>query len=155
METPTPAPQTVRRKFLFSAATGFAMAIIMGYPMTGWLLETQSPREPKAYSTAFRLAKAGVDRGLWQMNQQRVSLDHILAGRSIVGLEGDIAYDDVPGGSYKVKVAYVKDRKEFRVIGTGKDETTGEQRALELVLKQEPDEKGLLQTEWREIDSES
>jgi hypothetical protein len=144
--------QSIRPKFIYSAAVGLALAIVLGYPVSGWMMDRDGA-EDGGSSAAYSLAKAGVDRALWQINQKKMNLQAIVDGSFVPGLNDDTSYTDLPGGAYKVQARYDKAAKEIRILGTGIEAKTGAKRSLELVLKQQPDEKGLLQSFWREVPS--
>jgi len=147
---------SVRPKFIASAAVGIALALVVGYPVGGWLMEPNSGLSPNGGNlAAFHLAKAGVDRALWQMNHEKANLDTLLAGESISGLSGSKIYTDVPGGTYKVEARYDKASRSFEITGTGTDAETGKVRAIQMVLKQQVSEKGMVQIEWKEVDPEA
>ena len=148
------ANQTVRPKFILSAAVGIALALVVGYPVGGWLVGSYAEAEGVDMASFF-LAKAGVDRALWQINQEKDFMDAVMKGRAVKGLNGDIDFLDVPGGSYRVKVRYHHAEGEFRILGTGVEAKTGRKQALELLIKKEPNEKGLIQKLWREVPVES
>jgi hypothetical protein len=143
--------QSIRPKFIYSAAVGLALAIVVGYPVSGWMMNRDGA--DGGSPAAFYLAKAGVDRALWQINQKKMNLQTIVDGSFVPGLNDDTSYTDVPGGAYTVKARYDRAAKEIRILGTGIEAKTGAKRSLELVLKQQPDEKGLLQSFWREVPS--
>jgi len=144
---------TIRPRVIGSAAFGFALALVVGYPVGGWLAGTNDGIRPQdGNMTSFHLAKAGVDRGMWKINRSRVNLDALMDGAFVPGLNGDKTYRDVPGGTYKVQARYDKAAKRFLVKGTGKDAQTGEERAIELVLKQQPGRDGTMQVEWQEVE---
>lgn len=147
-----PKPEIVRRRFILSAAMGLAMAIVAGYPISGWLMETHSSGLGNAGSkSAFHLAKAGVDRGLWSINQQRKTLDAVIKGKAVAGLDGDVVFSDIPGGTYKITARYDRQSRAIRVTSTGVDLNSGSSKTLELLLKQKPDAHGLMQLQWREV----
>jgi hypothetical protein len=141
----------VRPKFIFSAAAGLAIAIVVGYPVGGRLLAIDAASPHGGSEPAFYLAKAGVNRALSQMNQRRANLQALVEGKTIPGCDNDLLYTDIPGGSYKVTAIYDRTAKEFRIIGTGVETKTGQKRSVQLVLRQQPDKKGLLQRIWTEV----
>ena len=83
-----------------------------------------------------------------------LSIDAEIAGQEevrLAGLNGDVVFSDIPGGTYKVLARYDRQARTIRVTSTGIDVDSGASKTLELVLKQAPDQHGLMQIQWREV----
>lgn len=88
--------------------------------------------------TALRLAEAATERGVWKLRESDAIWDSIASG-PLSGYNNDVAYTDVAGGEYKIKISVgeLSDRRE--IVGTGKEEKNGIYRAVKVVLeKQKP-----------------
>ena len=88
--------------------------------------------------TALRLAEAAAERGVWKLRESDAIWDSIASG-PLGGYDNDVAYTDVAGGGYKIKISVgmLSDRRE--IVGTGKEEKSGIYRAVKVIVeKQKP-----------------
>lgn len=85
-------------------------------------------------TSAFYLAEAGYDRAVWKLKERAGNFDDLLAGGSLAGYAWDTEYSDVPGGAYKVWIGSGPGDQQLTVFAAGKDQASGEFRAIEAVL---------------------
>jgi len=71
-------------------------------------------------SVAFNLAEAAVDRGYWKIKSSTITLQEILDGGVISGYDYDATYDDVAGGSYRIRIASGPLEDQITITGEGK-----------------------------------
>jgi hypothetical protein len=141
--------ETVRRRFLLMAAAVLAAAILIGQPKKGWMQEDRV--DEFAATSAFHLAAAATQRGVWEFEQGHVSTKLLSTGRPIPRLNNDYLYTDVPGGTYRVKANYNPRSSEWVVLGTGIDAQTGYRRTLRVVYRRQAGDEGLNQIQWQEV----
>ncbi|MFN3550828.1 MAG: hypothetical protein ACK4WJ_03365, partial [Endomicrobiia bacterium] len=84
---------------------------------------------------ATNLAEAGIERGVWKISTSLETWDEILKGNTIAGYNFDVLYDDVEGGVYRIKFSSGPELKDVTIISEGKDNKTGEVRAIKAIFK--------------------
>lgn len=115
------------------------MALLIMVPaLVQWVQqESRTSVKDRKSSTAFNLAQAAVERGMWKLKSSTSTWASAAAGVSIAGYNFDVTYRDLPGGSYRIRfeedtlngVAVVV------VTGEGRDESSKETRAIEAVYQ--------------------
>ncbi len=123
------------------------IAMIIGIVIPGLIYLTQheakwTVKEVKS-TRAFHLAEAGLDRGVFKLNESDV-WDTAYAGTAISGYNGDIEYSDVEGGYYKIKFSTGSGDYEVTITASGKDKTTDEIRTIQAVYYSPPGAIGAL-----------
>lgn len=93
-----------------------------------------SVKEKKS-TLAFHLAEAAVDRGYWKLIENSDNWDTIAGGGTISGYANDKEYTDIEGGSYKIDISSGDNAREIVIIGTGKDFSSNEYRAIKVVYE--------------------
>jgi Tfp pilus assembly protein PilX len=83
-------------------------------------------------STAFNLAEAAIDRGMWKLKSSTATWDDAATGIAPAGYNFDVTYNDVPGGTYRVKLSsYTGGYVE--IWGEGRDGLRKETRSIKAV----------------------
>jgi len=95
---------------------------------------TQTIREQRK-SIAFHLAQAAVERGYWKVKSSTSTFEAVSMGQILPGYNFDVTYNDIPGGSYRIKVSSGSTSKEVVIIGEGRDNSTKEIRAIMAVYE--------------------
>ena len=98
--------------------------------------ETKWSVKQKRSTTAFHLAEAAVDRGIWKMRESVAVWDSAADG-PITGYNNDIEYTDIEGGKYKISITTTTVPDERKIVGIGRDSSTKEVRAIEVILSAE------------------
>jgi len=84
-------------------------------------------------SAAFSLAEAAVDRGNWKVKSSTATFAQVMAGSILAGYNFDVTYADIPGGSYRIKVASGPDIGQVTIYGEGRSAGNNETRAIKAV----------------------
>jgi len=87
----------------------------------------------KKKSVALQLAEAGVDRGVWKLNESKAIWDNLEDG-PITGYNNDVVYTDVEGGSYKILISTTDNFSERKIIATGMESSGSEVKKIEVVM---------------------
>jgi len=95
---------------------------------------TQTIREQRK-SIAFNLAQAAVERGYWKVKSSTSTFEAVSMGQVLSGYNFDVTYNDISGGSYRIKVSSGSTPKEVIIIGEGRDNSTKEVRAIMAVYE--------------------
>ncbi|MFH1352493.1 MAG: hypothetical protein ABIH68_02840 [bacterium] len=96
--------------------------------------ETKMTVKHARSTTAFHLAEAAADRGLWKLRESKDVWDSF-ATESVTGYNNDVTYDDIEGGTYKIAISTTSEDTERKIIGRGRDSSTNEVRVIELIVK--------------------
>ncbi|MEA3307696.1 MAG: hypothetical protein U9Q34_07920 [Elusimicrobiota bacterium] len=88
-------------------------------------------------SLAFNLAEAGIDRAYWKLIENTDNWNTIADGGTISGYANDTDYEDIDGGTYRINMSSGDTPREIIVIGTGKDSSSKEYRAIKVVYSKE------------------
>jgi len=111
------------------------MFLLIMVPVIEKFVQNEGKWSMKSRKTglAFNLAEAGVDRAYWKLIENSDNWDTIEGGGSIEGYANDKEYDDIEGGTYKINMSTGDGPKEIIIIGTGKDFSSKEYRAIKVV----------------------
>jgi hypothetical protein len=85
--------------------------------------------------TAFHLAEAAVDRGIWKLQESSDSWDEVEDGTFDTNYKGNKVFTDVEGGEYKIIVSTTADENQRKIIGIGRDTSTNELRSIEVIVE--------------------
>ncbi len=91
----------------------------------------------KKTTLAFHLAEAAVDRGYWKLIENSDNWDIISNGGTIAGYANDKDYSDIEGGTYRINISSGENVREVVIIGTGKDSTNNEYRAIKAIYQKQ------------------
>lgn len=97
--------------------------------------EARWTKKEERATAAFYLAEAGASRAVWKLKERSRNFEDALSGVPIAGYDADVVYDDVPGGSYRVRFSSGPGEHQITVVSTGKDDSSGEYRSIETVLE--------------------
>lgn len=81
-------------------------------------------------TNAFQLAEGALDRGYQKVMESTQTWRAVLAGQVLPGMNFDISYTDLSGGTYAVSVTSGPGEQEVTIIGVGRDKMNKEVRAL-------------------------
>ena len=117
------------------------IAMIIGIVIPGLIYLTQheakwTVKEIKS-TRAFHLAEAGIDRGVYKLNETGV-WDTAYSGTAISGYEGTTTHSDVEGGSYRIKFSTGSGDDEVTIAASGKDAATAECRTIQAIYYSPP-----------------
>ncbi|MCX5787899.1 MAG: hypothetical protein NTX64_05230 [Elusimicrobia bacterium] len=85
-------------------------------------------------TTAFNLAEAAIDRGMWKLKSTTDTWASAAAGLTLSGYNFDVTYTDVPGGTYRIKFSAVNGG-QVQIWGEGRDALFKETRSIQVVYK--------------------
>ncbi|MBI5573099.1 MAG: hypothetical protein HY919_00920 [Elusimicrobia bacterium] len=113
------------------------IAMIIGIVIPGLVFLTQheakwTVKEIKS-TRAFHLAEAGIDRGIFKMNESSDLWNQVKTS-PISNYANDTIYTDVEGGSYRINITTGDIDSERKIVATGKDTANKEYRTIEVVL---------------------
>ncbi len=83
-------------------------------------------------STAFNLAEAAINRGAWKLKSSTSTWEQARLGATISGYNFDATYNDISGGTYRIKFSAVS-QTQVAVYGEGRDSESRETRAIKAV----------------------
>lgn len=86
-------------------------------------------------TVAFNLADGAVERGMWKLKSSTSTWDAAAKGTLIAGYNNDLTYSDMPGGYYRIKFSSGPSAGRVTVIGEGKDTSSNEIRAVQVVFQ--------------------
>ena len=115
------------------------MFLILMVPVIEKFVQNEGKWSMKNRKTtlAFNLAESGVDRAYWKIFENLDNWDTIVNGGSIAGYANDTEYMDIKGGSYRINISSGSNIREIIIIGTGKDFSSKEYRAVKVVYSKE------------------
>ena len=87
----------------------------------------------KKKTIAFQLADAAVDRGYWKLKENPDLVTAIINGHPLPGYDGQTTYTDVAGGEYRISITAGPTFYELTIVGTGKDNSSKEYRAVQAI----------------------
>lgn len=85
-------------------------------------------------TSAFNLAQAGVDRGMWMVKSSTQVCANAIAGIVPAGYKFDVTYSDVPGGTYRISISSAGN-KSVTIVGEGRDTSTNVIRSISAVYQ--------------------
>lgn len=89
-------------------------------------------------TTAFNLAQAGIERGMWELKASTSNWNTAIAGTVIPGFNFDVTYQDIPGGSYRIQFSSMAGTsltgKEVQVWAEGRDSLNKETRSIKAIF---------------------
>jgi len=112
------------------------VSMILTAAMLHWVKNDTiaSVKELKS-QTAYNLAEAAVERGLWKVKSSTASCNAATSGVVIPGYNFDTTYADITGGTYRIKLTAGPGYKQITVTGEGRDKGVKEARAISAVFK--------------------
>ena len=93
-----------------------------------------SVKDQKA-SSAFNLAEAALDRGYWKIKSSTATWSAMAGGAAIAGYNFDATYEDVPGGTYRIRITSGPLAAQVTIVGEGRDRDKKEVRAVMAVFE--------------------
>lgn len=115
------------------------MALLIMVPaLVQWAQqESKISVKDRKSATAFNLAQAAVERGMWKLKSSTTTWSTASVGTVIAGYDFDVTYTDLPGGSYRIKFedSTLNGATVVTVTGEGRDEARKETRSIEAVYQ--------------------
>ncbi len=135
MKTSSAGLQNRRGQILVVVLVLMAVLLVIVPTLVKWLQHNSkmSVKDRKA-TTAFNLAETAVDRGYWKAKSSTGTIAMALASTVITGYNFDTTYNDVTGGTYRVRISSANN-KSITIVGEGRDSSTNEVRALSAVFQ--------------------
>lgn len=125
-----------RNGFLLVAVLFLMVLLIITVPiMVQWVKDdTRIAVKDQKSSVAFQLAEAAIDRGYWKTKSSTATFAAISMGNTVAGYNFDVTYDDVTGGTYRVRLVQGPGLDDITVFGEGRDSLKKETRAIRTVF---------------------
>jgi Tfp pilus assembly protein PilX len=113
-------------------AIGILLVIAISLPALINYVDREAKWTLKATRTtrAFQLAEGAVERAHQQIILSTSSWTSLQAGTPISGLNFDVVYSDIPGGTYAMKVSSGPGTGTLTIWGVGRDSSSNEVRAV-------------------------
>lgn len=115
------------------------MALLIMVPaLVTWVQqESKISVKDKKSATAFNLAQAAVERGMWKLKSSTSTWSTASVGTVIPGYDFDVTYTDVPGGSYRIRFeeGTLNGSTVVTVWGEGRDDARKEIRSIKAVYQ--------------------
>src|SRR3989339_391764 len=140
----------VQRKSASSSSKGqvvvimLIIAMIIGVVIPALVymstFEAKSITKQTKSTRAFHLAEAGIDRGIFKLNESGI-WDVAVLGTAIPGYTGsstDSTYSDVEGGYYRIKFSSGPSDNQITILSSGKDQATDECRTIQAIYSKTP-----------------
>ncbi|MGC8728067.1 MAG: hypothetical protein ACP5SD_02250 [Elusimicrobiales bacterium] len=127
----------VKKGFILPMLTAVIVIFFIIVPVImNWITDDtkQTVREQKK-SIAFNLAQAGVERGYWKVKSSTTTFNSVMLGGVISGYNFDTVYNDMLGGSYRIRISSGTQPREVIIIGEGRDSSSKEVRAVKAVYR--------------------
>ncbi len=110
--------------------------LILIPPLIRWIQQdTKATMRDQKRTTAYNLAEAGIDRGVWKLKSSTSTFDSARRGSVIGGYNFDTTYSDIPGGYYRIKFSSGPTSRSVTIVAEGKDSMSREVRAIRAVYK--------------------
>lgn len=100
--------------------------------------EAKSSVQQRKSSRVLSLAESAVDRGFWKIKNSPLNFTQFAASLPIGGYNFDTVYQDVSGGTYRIKIATGPGARELTITGEARDVSQGESRAIQGVFRSQP-----------------
>jgi hypothetical protein len=125
-----------RKGFLLVAVLFVLLLLIITVPtMVQWMKDdTRIAIKDQKASLAFQLAEAAIDRGYWKAKSSTSTFADISAGNTVARYNFDTTYNDIAGGTYRVRISSGPDLDQITIIGEGRDFLNRETRAIQTVF---------------------
>ncbi len=115
------------------------MALMIMVPaLVQWVQqESRISVKDKKSATAFNLAQAAVERGMWKLKSSTGTWKTASAGTVIAGYNFDVTYTDLPGGTYRIHFdeGTLNGASVVTVWGEGRDSAGKETRSIQAVYQ--------------------
>ncbi|HOW27717.1 MAG TPA: pilus assembly PilX N-terminal domain-containing protein [Elusimicrobiota bacterium] len=89
-------------------------------------------------STAFHLAEAGIDQGIWKLQESIDMWNSVKAGGTVEGYNGDTqfatSFASGRGGNYTIRYTAGPGSDEVTILAKGRDSSSQELRAIQCVM---------------------
>lgn len=127
--------QSRRGQILVGILVLVAILLITIPTMVRWLQNNSilAVKDRKG-TTAFNLAEAAIDRGYWKAKSSTGTIAMALAGTVIAGYNFDTTYNDITGGTYRIRISSAAN-KSITIVGEGRDSSTKAVRAISAVFQ--------------------
>lgn len=89
-------------------------------------------------TTAFHLAEAGIEKGYLALSLSTQTWTNLQNGTQITGYKSDVAYHDIPGGSYAINITSGPEDEQATVLSIGIEGLHKEVRAVQAVYANSP-----------------
>lgn len=83
--------------------------------------------------TAFNLAEAGLERGLWSIKVSTYNWERITSGNIIPGYNFDSVYNDIMGGEYRLRITSGPLTNEITIVSEGRTIQPPANRAIKAI----------------------
>ena len=114
------------------------LLVIIVPAMVQWIQQdTRASVKEQKSATAFNLAEAAVDRGMWKLKSSTGTWDAAVSAVAIAGYRFDTTYADVPGGTYRISFTstVVGSVAAVMIWGEGRDAMSKETRSVQVVYQ--------------------
>ncbi len=128
-------PHSRRGQVLVGVILLLLVLLIMVPALVQWTqIDTKASVQNAKTNIAFNLAQAAVERGMWKAKSSTGTWQAIVAGHPPVGYNFDSTYNDVPGGTYRIKITDIG-VSSVTIVGEGRDNQTQQTRAVSAVFQ--------------------
>ncbi|MEQ1918671.1 MAG: hypothetical protein ABL955_05685, partial [Elusimicrobiota bacterium] len=115
------------------------MALLIMVPaLVQWVQqESKIAVKDKKSASAFNLAQAAVERGMWKLKSSTSTWSAAVGGTAIAGYAFDVTYTDLPGGTYRIQFddGTLNGAGVVTVWGEGRDAANNETRSIQAVYQ--------------------
>ncbi|OGR81853.1 MAG: hypothetical protein A3J74_09260 [Elusimicrobia bacterium RIFCSPHIGHO2_02_FULL_57_9] len=125
-----------RGQVLAGVIVVLVLLLIIVPAMVTWVQQDsrQAVKDQKT-TVAFNLAEAGIDRGMWKLKSATSTWVAARDGIVITGYNFDSTYDDVPGGTYRIRFSTGPASDQVTITAEGRDSQAKETRAIQVVYE--------------------
>lgn len=124
------------RGFVLPIVIAIILVIALLLPaLVTWLQQdTKQSAKVSKMTLAFNLAEAGIDRGMWKLKSSTSTFEAAYSSTVIAGYNFDTTYNDVPGGTYRIKFQ-VGGYRQVVITAEGRDSAARETRAIQEIVE--------------------
>lgn len=142
------------KKSIRGDSSGYTIVMVIGIMVITLILiegivlwlqnESKWAVKYKRSTSAFHLAEAGIDRGVWTLKKSTGTWNKAATGVVVSGYDFDETYEDIPGGEYRMQFSSGPGAREVTIVSEGRDPSTNEVRAVEVVYKNQMFQAGIM-----------
>ncbi len=131
-------PRNSRGQVLVGVILVMMALMIMVPALVQWVQQdARFSVKDKKSATAFNLAQAAIERGMWKLKSSTSTWAAASGGATIAGYNFDVTYKDVTGGTYRIRfeAGTLNGAAVVTIMGEGRDSSSNQTRAIEAVYQ--------------------
>jgi len=138
MDSKAPRRDRLNGQVLVGVILLMMLLLIIVPAMVQWIQQdTRASVKEQKSTTAYNLAEAAIDRGMWKLKSSTGTWDNAVNSVVLAGYDFDVTYTDVAGGTYRIRFSsgVLNGAAVVTVWGEGRDSLQRETRSLQVVYQ--------------------